>query len=102
VSRVVSVWKSVKRLIFSIPRYTKQKHDGHGNCSDGMYSKHTLQRAYELPFAALFMENKGQKKYEASSVIVVSAMYIVLYYVDLRIKNSLHTTIGRRQCLCRV
>lgn len=36
-----------------------------------MYSKRTLKSAYELPFSALFTDNKGQKKYEASSVIVV-------------------------------
>lgn len=52
-------------------RFTKEKTRGHGNCSDGEYSKRTLQRAYELPFAALFLDNKGQEKYEASSVIVV-------------------------------
>jgi hypothetical protein len=40
-------------------------------CTDGHYSKHTLKRAYELPFAALFRDHKSQRKYEASSVIVV-------------------------------
>lgn len=40
-------------------------------CMDGYYSKRTLQLAYELPFAALFLDNKGQKKYEASDVILV-------------------------------
>ena len=40
-------------------------------CTDGRYSKHTLKRAYELPFAALFRDHKSQRKYEASSVIVV-------------------------------
>ena len=39
-----------------------------------MYSKRTLQRAYELPFAALFTDNRGQNQYEASSVIVVSVV----------------------------
>ena len=36
-------------------------------CTDGKYSKRTLQLAYELPFAALF---RDPKKYEASSVIL--------------------------------
>jgi hypothetical protein len=40
-------------------------------CEDGRYSKRTLQLAYELPFASLFRDTKGQRKYEASSVIVV-------------------------------
>ena len=41
------------------------------DCEDGGYSKRTLKLAYELPFASLFRDNKGQKKYEASSVVVV-------------------------------
>lgn len=40
-------------------------------CDDGYYSKRTLKRAFELPFASLFRDTKGQKKYEASAVIVV-------------------------------
>ena len=40
-------------------------------CDDGYYSKRTLQRAFELPFASLFKDTKGQKKYEASDVILV-------------------------------
>ena len=40
-------------------------------CDDGLYSKRTLQRAFELPFASLFKDTKGQKKYEASDVILV-------------------------------
>ena len=39
--------------------------------SDTKYSKHTVKTAYELPFAALFKDNKGQKKFEASSVTIV-------------------------------
>jgi hypothetical protein len=39
-------------------------------CEDGKYSKRTLKLAYELPFASLFKDTKGQKKYEASSVIL--------------------------------
>ena len=40
-------------------------------CDDGGYSKRTLKLAYELPFASLFRDTKGQKKYEASSVVIV-------------------------------
>ena len=40
-------------------------------CDDGKYSKRTLKLAYELPFASLFKDTKGQRKYEASSVVVV-------------------------------
>jgi hypothetical protein len=46
--------------------------DQQTTCTDGRYAKHTLKRAYELPFAALFRDHKGQRKYEASSVIVVN------------------------------
>jgi hypothetical protein len=43
----------------------------HLQCDDGKYSKRTLKLAYELPFASLFKDTKGQRKYEASSVVVV-------------------------------
>ena len=47
-------------------------------CEDGDYSKKTLKLAYELPFAALFQDPRGQTKYEASSVIKVNdAFYAV-------------------------
>jgi hypothetical protein len=53
----------------------KKKHhdDGKKNeCeSDTKYSKRTVKTAYELPFAALFRNNRGQKKFEASSVTIV-------------------------------
>lgn len=39
--------------------------------SDAKYSKRTVKTAYELPFAALFRNNRGQKKFEASSVTIV-------------------------------
>lgn len=46
-------------------------------CNDGSYSKHTLQLAYELPFAGLFNKyNRGQQKYEASGVIIVSEIRV--------------------------
>jgi hypothetical protein len=51
---------------------------------DGTYTTSTLQRVYELPFAALFQDNKGQQKYEASSVIVVRLhVHLVLYNVSI-------------------
>jgi hypothetical protein len=34
------------------------------------YTKKTLKLAYELPFASLFRDAKGQKKFEASSVVI--------------------------------
>ena len=59
-------------------KHKKKKHDkadssaaALGRCNDGYYSKRTLQRAYELPFTALFQDSRGQTKYEASSVTVV-------------------------------
>ena len=39
--------------------------------SDPSYSKHTLKRAYDLPYAALFRDNRGQSKFEASDVTIV-------------------------------
>lgn len=41
------------------------------DCADGKYSKRTLKLAFELPFASLFRDHKGQRKYEASSVTVL-------------------------------
>jgi hypothetical protein len=39
---------------------------------DEQYSKHTLKRAYDMPFAALFRDNRGQTKFEASDVTIVN------------------------------
>ena len=48
------------------------------NCEkDDKYSKVTLKRAYELPFAALFFDHRGQKKYEASDVTIVDGKVYV-------------------------
>lgn len=49
-----------------------KKHKQDSVCNDGKYSKRTLQLAYEMPFAALFQNHLGQRKYEASSVILVN------------------------------
>ena len=67
---------SNKSLIVELEgKKKKDKHhedkDTMSVCTDGKYSKRTLQLAYELPFAALFRE---PKKYEASSVIVDGEM----------------------------
>jgi hypothetical protein len=40
-------------------------------CDDGEYSKRTLKRAYDLPFAAIFKDTKGEKIFEASDIIMV-------------------------------
>jgi hypothetical protein len=47
------------------------KSEGYDCESDVNYSKRTVKTAYELPFASLFKDNKGQKKFEASSVTIV-------------------------------
>ena len=40
-------------------------------CNNRNYSKRTLKTAYDMPFAALFEDTRGQKKFEASDVIQV-------------------------------
>jgi len=40
-------------------------------CNDGKYTKRTLRKSYELKFSSLFVDDKGQSKYEASDVVVV-------------------------------
>jgi hypothetical protein len=59
-------------LLGSKKKKVKKNSDDLSSCEDGGYSKRTLQLAYELPFASLFRDTKGQKKYEASSVVVVN------------------------------
>jgi hypothetical protein len=44
------------------------------SCQDGNYQKRTLKLAYELPFAAMFRDAKGQKIFEASSVTLFDGM----------------------------
>ena len=43
-----------------------------------MYSTHTAKTAYEMPFAALFKDTKGEKKFEASSVFSVDGTYYAI------------------------
>lgn len=40
--------------------------------NDKKYSKTTAKTAFEMPFAALFQDTKGEKKFEASGLIKVS------------------------------
>jgi hypothetical protein len=40
--------------------------------ADDNYSRHYLKRAYDLPFAALFRDTRGQSKFEASDVTIVN------------------------------
>lgn len=46
----------------------RERHQCH---QDKHYSKNTLKAAFELPFVALFKDNKGEKKFEASSITKV-------------------------------
>ncbi|KAL7534817.1 hypothetical protein ACHAWF_004961 [Thalassiosira exigua] len=48
-------------------------HDSAYECeADTRYSKNTLKRAYDLPYAALFRDTRGQSKFEASDVTIVN------------------------------
>lgn len=49
----------------------KRLSDKYSCKKDENYSKATLKRAYELPYAALFQDRRGQKKFEASDVTIV-------------------------------
>lgn len=51
--------------------YSSSSTTSSSSCDDGHYSKRTLQLAYEKPFVSLFPDHKGQRKFEASSVIVI-------------------------------
>eukprot|EP00804_Cyclotella_cryptica_P023513 CCRYP_012153-RA/>CCRYP_012153-RA protein AED:0.22 eAED:0.22 QI:197/1/1/1/1/1/2/991/440 len=67
-NRVTLEGKSKKKKDVKIGHKKTEKYDCE---SDTNYSKHTVKTAFELPFAALFQDNKGQKKFEASSVTMV-------------------------------
>mmetsp|Transcript_20277 Transcript_20277/g.23498 ORF Transcript_20277/g.23498 Transcript_20277/m.23498 type:complete len:417 (+) Transcript_20277:2-1252(+) len=43
--------------------------------NDKKYSKTTAKTAFEMPFAALFQDTKGEKKFEASGLIKVDNQY---------------------------
>mmetsp|Transcript_1470 Transcript_1470/g.1982 ORF Transcript_1470/g.1982 Transcript_1470/m.1982 type:complete len:154 (+) Transcript_1470:46-507(+) len=56
----------------SLAAAKREKNESLNQCEkDYDYLKHTPKTAYELPFAALFHDNKGQKKFEASSITMV-------------------------------
>ena len=58
--------------ISKVPLLEKSRLGKKYSCKkDDKYSKATLKRAYELPFAALFQDQRGQKKFEASDVTIV-------------------------------
>lgn len=42
---------------------------------DDKYSSHTAKTAYEMPFAALFKDTRGEKKFEASSIFNLDGTY---------------------------
>lgn len=51
----------------------------HNKCkSNPNYSKETLKTAYEMPFAALFEDTRGEKKFEASSVTNVNGTFYAI------------------------
>lgn len=56
-----------------------KKGKGYNYCGDGLYSKRTLKLAYELPFIALFQDNRGQKTYGASDVIKVDDNFYAVH-----------------------
>jgi len=70
---------------------------------DKKYSSHTMKTAYELPFAALFSNTRGERKFEASSVIQVDGDYYAIcdnswaiskFSIDLTPFSSKNMMIG--------
>eukprot|EP00557_Chaetoceros_sp_GSL56_P001582 CAMPEP_0176500304 /NCGR_PEP_ID=MMETSP0200_2-20121128/13454_1 /TAXON_ID=947934 /ORGANISM="Chaetoceros sp., Strain GSL56" /LENGTH=613 /DNA_ID=CAMNT_0017898911 /DNA_START=1723 /DNA_END=3561 /DNA_ORIENTATION=- len=50
--------------------------EGNKAClKDKNYSSHTAKTAYEMPFAALFKDTRGEKKFEASSIFNLNGTY---------------------------
>lgn len=50
--------------------------EGNKAClKDKKYSSHTAKTAYEMPFAALFKDTRGEKKFEASSIFNLNGTY---------------------------
>lgn len=60
-------------------KHRKQKHDDDKedySCKDDIsYSSRTVKTAFEMPFAALFKDKKGVRKFEASSIVKVDDEY---------------------------
>lgn len=65
--------------------HKKEKDKNHGDSKhpqgnmacleDEKYSSHTAKTAYEMPFAALFKDTRGEKKFEASSIFNLNGTY---------------------------
>lgn len=62
---------SLLKIALSGKSQKKRLSDKYSCKKDDNYSKATLKRAYELPYAALFQDRRGQKKFEASDVTIV-------------------------------
>uniref|UniRef100_A0A7S4KU66 Uncharacterized protein n=1 Tax=Paramoeba aestuarina TaxID=180227 RepID=A0A7S4KU66_9EUKA len=58
-------------------------------CDDGGYSKRTLKKAYELPFASLFTDTKGQKKNTKLLMLLLSMASPMLFVITLGPSRSL-------------
>jgi len=56
----------------------KNKHQDTKCLDDEKYSSHTAKTAYEMPFAALFKDTRGEKKFEASSIINLDGTYYAI------------------------
>lgn len=72
-----AVWTRAKQQHHPLDLLTKsiyyKRKDPSTECEeDTRYSKHTLKRAYELPYAALFRDTRGQSTFEASDVTIVN------------------------------
>jgi hypothetical protein len=55
------------------PRHLQDK------CEDSSYLPETLKMVYELPFASLFANAKGQRRFDASSVVIVGDYAYTVY-----------------------
>lgn len=59
--------------------YPMEGKKSHKKCkSNPRYSMETLKTAYEMPFAALFEDTRGEKKFEASSVTNVNGTFYAI------------------------
>jgi len=61
--------------IYGKSHHSKKEYSYSSCLEDKHYSKKTAKTAFELPFAALFKDVKGEKKFEASSLIKVNDAY---------------------------
>ena len=56
---------------------------------DKHYSMNTAKTAFELPFAALFKDTRGEKKFEASSLIKVCVLNHIMEVLNFRFETYL-------------